>query len=280
LSVSSDKENRKFVHWTSVQNLMSIINNREFRLYNLHNSSDHEEFVYSAEKLLLSEKHIEYSKRYLYTLSFCEAKELNNSDLWESYGQKYTGVAIEFEINNDPNFWKKFILSEVFYKLPNKFISLKYELDKLQKKYPGTSYFIDLGKLIAFHKKTMFSREREIRLATYFPYDRKEAYEVFGNTEFKYDKDKVRITDYIPLKLWVNNTSPFVKGSRPEFDKSLKVEESYFDKNPRIKISGIHFGKNCMFKGQDFIPFWKKLNYITKIKLGYEIENLKPNLYG
>ena len=42
------KGDKKFIHWTSVQNLMSIINYREIRLYNLHSSSDSDEFAYAA----------------------------------------------------------------------------------------------------------------------------------------------------------------------------------------------------------------------------------------
>src|SRR5688572_15310888 len=44
---------KKFIHWTSVNNLMSMINYREIRMYNVHNSSDETEFSYPAETLLI-----------------------------------------------------------------------------------------------------------------------------------------------------------------------------------------------------------------------------------
>ena len=75
------KDSKKFIHWTSVQNLMSIINNREIRFYNLHNSSDSEEFSYAATHLPIEESQINHLKKYLYTFSFCEASEINNSYL-------------------------------------------------------------------------------------------------------------------------------------------------------------------------------------------------------
>jgi len=274
------KGEKKFVHWTSVQNLMSIINYREIRLYNLHNSSDADEFVYSAEKLKLGDNLIDYSKKYLYTLSFCKASELANTDLWKDYGNNYQGVAIEFEIVNNPNEWNNFMLSEVFYEIPNDYLEMKRELNTFHKKYPDAQTFIDLGKLIAFHKKPDFSKELEVRLSTYFPFNNTEAYEKYCNTEFRFEKNRPRETDYFGLKLWVDNESPFVKSTEPEFDKRLDVVESYFIEKPQIKISNIHFGKNCGISNEEFMPFWTKLKHISHFKLGYEIEDLNLNLYG
>ena len=270
---------KKFVHWTSVQNLMSVINYREIRLYNLHNSSDEDEFKYSAQELNLADNQIDYSKSHLYTFSFCQASELKNPDLWQEYGKNYQGVAIEFEIVNDPNEWKDFMLSQVYYEIPKQFVELEKELELFNKKYPDASTFIDLGKLIAFHKKSHFSKELEIRLSTYFPFKNREAIDTYCHTEFKFDKDRARITDYFGLKLWVDNSSPFVMSRNLELDRSLEVNESYFIENPKIKISNIYFGKNCGITNEGFMPFWEKLNYILRIKLGYQIENLELNLY-
>lgn len=270
---------KKFVHWTSVQNLMSILNYRKLRLYNLHNSSDSDEFKYSAKKLNLNDDQIEYAKKYLYTLSFCEAKEIENSNLWKTYGKDFKGVAIEFEILNEPSDWKNFMLSKVFYEIPNNFVELQKELESFNAKHNGASTFIDLGKLIAFHKKESFSKELEIRLSSYFPYKTREAYDTFCNTEFRFDKGRARITDYFGLKLWVKE-SPLIKSDSPEYDRSLKVKDGYFKEKPQIKITNIYFGKNCGISNQEFQPFWEKLQYIARIKLGYEITNLELNLYG
>ncbi|GMN11363.1 hypothetical protein MTsPCn9_10300 [Croceitalea sp. MTPC9] len=274
------KADNKFVHWTSVQNLMSIINYREMRLYNLHNSSDADEFAYAAEKLNLADNQIDYSKKYLYTLSFCKASELGNPDLWKDYGKNYEGVALEFEIVNNPNEWNNFMLSEVYYEVPKDFLELEKELNDFHKKYPDARTFIDLGKLIAFHKRPDFSKELEVRLSTYFPFNNTEAYEKFCNTEFRFEKGRPRETDYFGLKLWVNNESPFVKSDKPEFDRRLVVDQSYFVEKPQIRLTNIYFGKNCGISIQEFVPFWTKLKRITPMKLGYEIEDLALNLYG
>ena len=48
------KDSLDLIHWTTLQNLSSIINNNEIRLYELTKSEDIEEFNYAAELLSLS----------------------------------------------------------------------------------------------------------------------------------------------------------------------------------------------------------------------------------
>lgn len=273
------KENKNFIHWTSIQNLMSIINYQEVRLYNLHNSSDSDEFYYAAEHLKLPEKSIEHAKKYLYTFSFCKSSELNNSNLWKEYGDNYKGVAIEFEIVNDSNKWNNFMLAPIFYKVPENLKKMVNELEEFKLRYPSASTHIDLGKLISFHKKPRFSKELEIRLSTYYPFQSTEEYEFYCNTEFRFDQNRARVTDYFGLKLWVNNDSAWIKSDNPKLNKTQKLDENYFIEKPKIKIKNIYFGKNCGIENQEFIRFQQKLQYITKIKLGYEID-LELNLYG
>lgn len=270
---------KKFVHWTNIQNLTSILNYREFRLYNLHNSSDENEFKFAAKKFDISDEAIDYSKNYLYTLSFCESKEINNDHLWKEYGKNYSGVALEFEIINDPMSWKNYMLSQVYYEIPHYIATLGKELDLFRKKHKGATTHIDLGKLIAFHKKKEFSKEAEIRLATYFPFKTAQEIEKYCNTEFRFKKNRPRETNYFGLKLWVNNESPFVIDKNPDFDKTLNVTNEYFKLNPKIKITNIHFGKNCGISSQEFVKFWTSLNRIVKYKLGYDID-FEPNLFG
>lgn len=273
------EKTKRFIHWTSVQNLMSILNYRELRMYNLHNSSDEKEFEYAAKEFDITKELINYSKSYLYTLSFCEADQINNEHLWNEYGRNYSGVAIEFEIINDPTLWKNYLISQVYYEIPEFIPKLKEELDSFKQKYPGAKTIIDLGKLIAFHKRNQFSKELEIRIATYYPFKTTAEIEKYCNTEFRFDKDRARETNYFGLKLWVNNDSYFIKDKNPHLDKSLNVPKDYFIKNPMIKINSIYFGKNCGISGQEFIAYWTSLNRIIKYKLGYEI-NVDINLFG
>jgi hypothetical protein len=269
---------KKFVHWTTIQHLMSIINSRQIRLYNLQNSADPEEFNYSASLLTIPNEQIEHSKNYLYTFSFSENNEKDNPELWEKYGQNYSGISLEFEILNDPEEWDNFMLSRTYYKLPDKFFQLFQKLDELKSKYPGIEIDIDLGKLIAYHKKPNFSNEKEIRLSSYFPYDNIEAYWKNCNTEFRFDHERPRIADYFGLYLWVNNESPYVKSDYPAYDRKLELEEDYFIKKPKIKITNICFGEECGVSNTEYYNFKEKLEEIIRLKLGYHV-HLPLNLY-
>ena len=115
------KEELTFIHWTSINNLLSILNNREIRLYNLYNSEDEHEFYYAAEILGLESAQINYLKKYYYTFSFCKKEDINNKYLWGNYGDNYKGVAIKFTIENDPTEWDKFMISNIHYSVPDNF---------------------------------------------------------------------------------------------------------------------------------------------------------------
>jgi hypothetical protein len=268
----------KFVHWTSVTNLLSIINNREFRLYNLQNSEDPSEFKFAADALSISSEQIDHSKDYLFTLSFCKQDYITNDFLWTTYGKNTSGVAIEFEITNDPSQWTGFMLSNVYYELPDNFITLRDRLAKLKEKYPMIETKIDLGKLIGFHKSDKYNKENEVRLSVYFPYNDIEEYWKYCNTEFRFDPDRPRITNYMGLPLWVNNESAYVKSERKHLDRRQILEEGFFETRPQIKIKQLYFGKNCGITNYQFDEFRRKMDEIIRYKLGYKVE-LLLNLY-
>lgn len=273
-------EEKKFIHWTSVQNLMSIINNREIRFYNLHNSSDSEEFRYSAEHLPIEKSHIDHLKKYLYTFSFCQASEINNSDLWNTYGNNYKGVAIEFEIVNDPGLWERFMLSKVYYELPKPLINLRDRLEKLKAQHPAITTDFDFGRLIGFHKRPDFSIEKEIRISTLFPYGSDyEAYYKYCKPDFRFEENRHRMTEYFGLNLWVDNSSVYLQSNDKIYDRKLYVEDNYFVTKPQIKISKITFGRNCGVNNHDFLSYYSELNQILMRQFGYEIE-VPLNLFG
>lgn len=262
---------KKFVHWTSVRNLMSIINNREIRFYNLHMSSDSQEFNYAASKLPIDDEKIDIYKKYFYTFSFCEACEINNSNLWENYGNNYQGVAFEFEIVNDSEMWEKFMLSKVFYELPQSLIKLQDKLSELKTQHSNINF--DFARLIGFHKEPKFSKEKEIRISTFLPFgDSNDAYWKYCKTDFRFEKNRPRITEYFGLNLWVNNNSAYLRSSEKNFDRKLNVEENYFITKPKIKITKIFFGKNCGISNKDFEPYYIALNQILSRQFGYDIE--------
>lgn len=274
-------ENLRFIHWTSVDNLLSIINHRQLRLYNLHNCKDRTEFSHSARVMSIKPEKIEHSKSFLYTISLCEAKELSNPYLWKKYGRNYRGIAIEFEIVNDPMRWNKFMLSKVYYGLPRKFINLQKELIKLMSDHPQVTCDIDLGRLICFYKHARYKRESEVRLAVYFPFNQYHHYDSFCDKEFRLNPKRPRITEYFKLPLWVDNNSSYVRDDDdPYLDRTQKLPDNYFDYTPQLKISQIHFGKNCGVNNSQFYStFYQTLLHLILNKLGYKV-NLEMNLYG
>jgi len=267
----------KFVHWTSVQNLLSIINTCQIRLYNLHNSADPEEFTYAASQLKLSEIQIDHSKNFLYTFSFSEIKEKDNTYHWENYGNNYIGVSIEFEIVNNPDEWDNFMLAPVNYELPQKISNLVEGLSVLKEKYQVLEFDVDLGRLIAFHKNPKFKVENEIRLSSYFPFDTTQEYWKYCNTEFRLEHRRPRITNYFGLDLWVNNDSFFIKESYPKYDRQNISDQNYFIKKPKILITNISFGEECGITKTLYPMFRMKLEEVIRLKLGYKI-NLPINM--
>ena len=261
----------RFVHWTSVQNLLSIINTRQIRLYNLHNSSDPEEFNYAVSQLNLSDIQKDHSKNFMYTFSFSEIKEKENSYHWEKYGNNYKGVSIEFEIVNNPDEWDNFMLAPVYYEIPQKITSLIEGLYVLKEKYQVLEFDFDLGKLIAFHKNPKFKEEKEIRLSSYFPFDSTQEYWRYCNTEFRLEHTRPRITNYFGLDLWVDNDSFFIKNGSIKFDRQNILDPYYYIKKPKILITNISFGEECGITKTLYPMFRMKLEEVIRLKLGYKV---------
>ncbi len=264
----------EFVHWTSLTNLVSILNSKEFRLYDLHNSSDPKEFIHAASILGYDPKEAEFRKGYFFSLSFCERQNLNNEFLWGTYGKDYSGAAIEFEIVGSPENWDRHLLSSVYYKLPQEFEDLRAETKSVcddYKDYP-ISFSIDLGKLIGFHKEEGFADEKEVRLATYFPFQYDQDYLKNTRTEFRIEDNRNRVTRYLPLPLWIDSTSAYVKSLNPELERTSSIDDTYFESHPKIILKKIHVGKNCGISIQEWGNFRSKLLEMARYNLGYEIE--------
>ena len=268
----------RFIHWTTVDTLASIINNREVRLYNLINSEDEEEFIFSAKLLELSAEQIENIKTNYFTLSCCEKSNLQNEFLWKKYGRDQSGVAIEFSIINDRNDWENFMISEVYYRLPESFEPFQKELNAIKEKYNSQiDVAFNIWKLAGFHKKTHFASEKEVRLSTCFPYN-SEDYLKYAKKEFRIDGIRNRIVNYIPLKLWIDFESAYPK----EFYKKEDFQKRYLEnlKNkPHIKIENIYLGKNSKITNKEYYnTFRNSIREMISFQLGYSVD-LPLNLF-
>jgi len=244
------------IHFTKLNNLLSIINECSFRLYNLHNSNDPEEYIYSSTKLseiyelqgfnserIKSEN--EYVKENSYILSSTDTNSLNDKVFWEKYADDGKGVAIEIEILNNYDDWNYFYCSKVQYDSLSNFDRLINEWKKIHNKYPTNQYNISLNQLLSLNKSKKWDIEKEIRILTLLPdfysYPFKKRlfeYLVYSDFNSKYMKP----TKYFKLPL-CNENGIFIDNNVPD-----KCEE-FWNIIPRIKLRKIHFGPNFIFKG-------------------------------
>lgn len=260
------------IHWTSLQNLSSIINNNELRLYDLNNSEDINEFNYAANILSLSKHQIKSIKRNYFAASFCRLEELHNPFLWNKYGKQYKGVAIHFTLENNLDDWETFFLSQVYYELPLDFQEFYSAIEELKQNYSyGPQFNFDLWRFAGFYKTKPFEDEKEIRLACAFPFkDFKESYE-YSRKELKIEQDRNRIVNYIPLKLWSDPDSSHLKVL--DIDPKMYLDLGYnLPTLPKLKINAIHFGEKCGLEKNEYWSMHSELKELFEWRLGYSID--------
>ena len=236
----NDKKN--LIHFTSLKALYSIINEQTLRLYNLNNSNDQYEYNYAANNYgaiyrnqgsnqndidLLFNK----LKTNAFILSLTECKELYNDFFWQSYADNGRGVAIEFEIVNEPLEWENFYFTKVKYGGLEKIKQAIKEVKKLQAKNHWTEYNLELNPFFALHKKNIekWRKENEIRILTHNSF--LEEFVKYIYNDVKNNGNELIYTQYIKLPLYNM--------------KSLEVNKCR--KIPDLKISKIYFGSNINY---------------------------------
>lgn len=273
-------EEKKVIHFTSINALYSIINDGAIRLYNLHNSNDDSEYSFAANQLREIyklqgfeeeeiNKYIKTIKEYSFILSLTSPNELKNRKFWDKYGHNGKGVAIEFEIVNDLNELECFYYSKVHYDNIKEFELLRERWKKLQLKNSHIRYNINLNQLLCLHKSKGWSEEKEIRLLTLYP-------EVFHiepfkeriYSDFKFDKaDK-------PIKYF---KLPLCDKKGKFIEKELNSRLEYFwEKIPKLRISNIYFSSDCPISNNDFTSFQVDLQKDISDKMNCWIGSL-PN---
>jgi hypothetical protein len=268
----------EFLHWTSVQNLFSIINNAELRLYNLWNSEDNSEFEYAAKLLSLAPKQINLIKERYYIASFCEKENLSSDYLWKIYGKNYSGVAIHFEIVNNIDDAENFIISNVYYRLPKEFKKFNDEVLELKAKYKNAFNFdFNNWRFAGFYKKKPYEQEKEIRLALIYPFRSEIDSLKFIRKELKLNKRRNRVVAYFPLKLWVDPDSSYFKTLEIENFKMINPFQYNHPSMPQLKIKTVYFGKNSL-PNLEYGGLYNELREIINWKLGYDVE-LPLNTY-
>ncbi len=207
-----------FIHYTSIQSLLSILKDKKIRLYNLNGMDDKEEFEiplnHSNKKL--SDYDINEIKKRIFCFSMCqidlESKE-NSLPQWRSYAQDGQGVGIVFSFNKRyAHDWVHFMLSKVYYntKSLDTFLQVENLYNEFRVKYDLTISNFDemFYKYFAFHKSKIYSSEQEVRLLYC------QGFRRYDEPQIKIDVTRAnKKTSYIELDLewnWDAKTKEFI----------------------------------------------------------------------
>lgn len=248
-----DPKNQKlFVHYTSLDALYSILNTGELRLFDLNNMNDPYELNYLIKILDLevNQDQVENFKSSLFVTSICAYNdtEKDNFDLWRLYGRNGQGVAIVFEIANSENSWNDFLLGKVCYGLKNGFSKSLEQAIKLTNEFVRDHHFKlkalpqIIGFLLAHHKNDIWEIEKEFRLSTFVEYDK---YDMQPKPSLRILKDSLSFFLNGSGKQLAYYNFPLdykLKSNYPEYYKGSVESTSLLEKIPQLKINKIIIG--------------------------------------
>ncbi len=278
------KGNGNFIHFTSLIALKSILDSGWIRMSDFSNLVDKQELVYASS---IFEKDgfytqefnkIEDLKRNVFCLSACESSLQTQTDsfMWEIYGDKGSGVFIEFEYTNKEPYSHN--LGNVLYgkKNLNSLIQLK-ELYNQFRSDTNNFSVQDIFNLIleikAFHKANRYQKEKEVRFLfkndknNYDEHDHESIYEDFNSRqEVKYFS-----------KLYLKGRNPIVTDENLKKHTEIEICKYY----PQIEIKRICLGYNISIENKvDIMTFISKLkathNYDFELwHINNELEQLR-----
>lgn len=267
----SYKGKLKFIHFSSLFAIQSILTSRIIRLYNLHNLNDPREYSFAGDLITFNSENKEDAKKNMYLLSMCKTDILTGPaeyeyNMWRLYGQNGSGICIQFDFSLGPfqQDWRDYFLSEVFYGA-NARKKLK-EVSKLLTKYENENpkTVIDLGQIVAFHKSNLYKLEKEVRLL----FDCREK-KIFQASIYS-DREKKRISPIIDSDITKSITcNKDIKYLElPIYHRDFK--EIYTpSKIPVPKIEKLILGHSYK---DNFEEVANKLSTLAEKSLGYSIK--------
>lgn len=266
----------KLLHFTSLEALLSIINDSSIRMYNLWNSSYEQEYTHAAEIFdriyeIIGQKgetRVKIAKTYSFISSFTSSENYLSPYHWANYGNNNKGVAIEFEINPEYQTWYKFILSKTFYDKRNDFDALFTAWHNFQSQVAipnNCTYDIDMNWLLSLYKNKTYSPEQERRLYLYSDGFLASYPSHFAKYTYSALKTKSPTLDIKYFKLPLCDDSWEYKHF-----KIGQYEDKFWDAIPKIRISKIYIGPDAPIK--DFEQLRYEMKSSVKEKTGKNIE--------
>jgi len=280
---------KKLLHFTSLRFLFSIINEKSFRLYNLLNSNDPNEYSYTVGKLKSFYKkqgktegwiisQIQYVKETAFILSCTSPDELTSSKFWDEYGDGGKGVCIELEIFDNPINWEGFYLSKVKYGELNRWNEFISEILILCDKHPSNYYDFRFDMIFCLHKSLdlTYVSEKEIRILGQKPQKHGWIFDSLIHTDI--GKRNI-LVQYLKLPIWTEqshklsfqNEKQWLERVNHGFEFTVDDFTSYFNQSPTVKIFKVYVGQN-FHTGDDFYTFQRVFRNYTYDNLGYKID--------
>jgi hypothetical protein len=243
-----DSPNSFFIHFTSEKSAYSIIESGNIRMYNLNNSNDDNELSGPSRKFNYGQKQVNILKSQIFTLSLTTINnQLDDDNLkhhWEIYGDNKKGVAIIFQVLNDPIDWRNYHFAKIKYK-PAKWIApFAGAVHKWNETNPF--YYAHIPKLLSFHKTKKWEVENEYRL--------------LYNSSFNFNNNKPNPSNSVKGSVqvgenWEEREVPIIRHS-PKKDKEeiyflelplykvgfSNIEDTYFQYSPLLKVVGFIIG--------------------------------------
>ena len=264
-----DSINQSFIHFTSLQSLTSILNNGYFRISEFNNFEDKNEIhyaksVFDDDKILkINYQKIDDEKECCFAFSACKVSEttLKNSFMWENYGNKGTGVSIQFKINFDKTC--HFLLGKMQYgedelKPILEIKKLTQEFYNKNKNFRFSHFPLRIIKLLAFHKKEKYREENEVRML--FKVDKLKKYEDHNHDAIYKDITQNNDVRYF-FKTFLTERKPVLGID------SIEIFDEYFEHYPTFEIEKIILGSNIKIEQKDQIV---QLLYSLKTKHNYK----------
>ena len=160
-------ETNRFVHFTSLRALNSILIEQGLRLYNLIALNDPKEFSLLAADFGFNEFQIGLIKSQIYICSLCSSTIMNSYNtwnFWEHYGDKGEGCVIEFEIEDPIQAMSHVKLANIIYSKPefSAFLTANSDFEKRHNRKTDLKGLIHLQACL--HKHPDFESESEVRL--------------------------------------------------------------------------------------------------------------------
>jgi hypothetical protein len=109
---------KKFIHFTSLNTFIKIIDSGHFLASQLTYHDDPLEFTYASNEMssVVRKETLTYLKEFLFSLSMCVYEEGEDSfDIWRLYGDSGNGVGVVFSFYPNKDNWRNSFLSPVYY---------------------------------------------------------------------------------------------------------------------------------------------------------------------